>query len=66
MKNLLTTVLRTTLPRKTVPRTTVPLVAGRIGRLTAWVTPTLAVAVAVLLLLVTAVIGVTKVWPSFA
>jgi|SRR5450759_5917108 len=71
MKNPLTTVLRTTLPRTTVPRTTVPrtrgrVTAGRIGWLTAWVTPTLAVAVAVLLVLVTAVIGVTKVWPSFA
>jgi Mce-associated membrane protein len=43
-----------------------PMRAVRIGRLTARITPTLALAVAVLLLLVTAVIGVTKVGPYFA
>jgi len=48
------------------PKTTVPMTTGKIGRLTAWITPTLALLVAVLLLLVTAVIGVTEVRPSFA
>lgn len=61
MKNPLTAVLRPTPPSKAVPMT-----AGRMRWLTTWLTPALAMAVAVVLLLVTAVIGVTKVWPSFA
>ena len=43
-----------------------PMTTMRIGRLTARITPTVALAVAVLLLLLTAVIGVTKVAPSYA
>ena len=43
-----------------------PMTTVKIRQLSAWITPTVALAVAVLLLVASAVIGVTKVWPDFA